>query len=185
MLGLGIVLHYLSNLLAAELNISFWTIYSVISVLMMMFSEYLLHTLELSRITAGSFDFGLWYLCLQLCLTVVNSKKNKNKNQLPNKTITAFIATVLELHISFSYCFCTSHFVINSRGTVGLIDPGVHWNRFVADKMGGAIERDKLHDFSWELHISEIEFELKSNIVPIGKVKKGTFYHSALLFKVC
>ncbi|XP_065587648.1 armadillo repeat-containing protein 3 [Cyrtonyx montezumae] len=56
--------------------------------------------------------------------------------------------------------------------------------QFVADKMGGAIERDKLHNFSWELHISEIQFELKSNIVPIGKVKKGTFYHRALLFKV-
>ncbi|NXY68204.1 ARMC3 protein, partial [Glareola pratincola] len=56
--------------------------------------------------------------------------------------------------------------------------------QFVADKMGGPIERDKLHDFSWELHISEIEFELKSNIVPIGKVKKGTFCHRALLFKV-
>ncbi|NWX98513.1 ARMC3 protein, partial [Nothoprocta ornata] len=56
--------------------------------------------------------------------------------------------------------------------------------QFVADKMGGPIERDRLHDFSWELHISEIEFELKSNVVPIGKVKKGTFYHRALLFKV-
>ncbi|XP_075351634.1 armadillo repeat-containing protein 3 [Mycteria americana] len=55
---------------------------------------------------------------------------------------------------------------------------------FVADKMGGPIERDKLHDFSWELHISEIEFELKCNVVPIGKVKKGTFCHRALLFKV-
>ncbi|KAM9303177.1 armadillo repeat-containing protein 3 [Morus bassanus] len=56
--------------------------------------------------------------------------------------------------------------------------------QFVADKMGGPIERDKLHDFNWELHISEIEFELKCNVVPIGKVKKGTFYHRALLFKV-
>ncbi|XP_065484149.1 armadillo repeat-containing protein 3 isoform X3 [Caloenas nicobarica] len=56
--------------------------------------------------------------------------------------------------------------------------------QFVANKMGGSIERDKLHDFSWELHISEIQFELKCNIVPIGKVKKGTFYHRALLFKV-
>ncbi|XP_030360497.1 armadillo repeat-containing protein 3 isoform X2 [Strigops habroptila] len=55
--------------------------------------------------------------------------------------------------------------------------------QFVADKMGGPIERGKLHDFSWELHISEIEFELKCNVVPIGKVKKGTFYHRALLFK--
>ncbi|CAM9232547.1 unnamed protein product [Bubo scandiacus] len=56
--------------------------------------------------------------------------------------------------------------------------------QFVSDKMGGPVERDKLHDFSWELHISEIEFELKCNVVPIGKVKKGTFYHRALLFKV-
>ncbi|XP_009877694.1 PREDICTED: armadillo repeat-containing protein 3 [Apaloderma vittatum] len=56
--------------------------------------------------------------------------------------------------------------------------------QFVADKMGGPTERNKLHDFSWELHISEIEFELKCNVVPIGKVKKGTFYHRALLFKV-
>ncbi|KAM9232770.1 armadillo repeat-containing protein 3 [Leptosomus discolor] len=56
--------------------------------------------------------------------------------------------------------------------------------RFVADKMGGPIERDKLRDFSWELHISEIEFELKCNVVPVGKVKKGTFCHRALLFKV-
>ncbi|NWH79805.1 ARMC3 protein, partial [Piaya cayana] len=56
--------------------------------------------------------------------------------------------------------------------------------QFVADKMGGRIEKDKLHDFSWELHISEIEFQLKSNVVPIGKIKKGTFYHRALLFKV-
>ncbi|XP_005153028.2 armadillo repeat-containing protein 3 isoform X2 [Melopsittacus undulatus] len=55
--------------------------------------------------------------------------------------------------------------------------------QFVADKMGGPIERDKLYDFSWELHISEIQFELKCNVVPIGKVKKGTFYHRALLFK--
>uniref|UniRef100_A0A8C4UUW9 Armadillo repeat containing 3 n=1 Tax=Falco tinnunculus TaxID=100819 RepID=A0A8C4UUW9_FALTI len=69
-------------------------------------------------------------------------------------------------------------------GQVKAIDPGIHWNRLVADKMGGPIERDKLHDFSWELHISEIEFELKCNVVPIGKVKKGTFYHRALLFKV-
>ncbi|XP_061443062.1 armadillo repeat-containing protein 3 isoform X2 [Rhineura floridana] len=56
--------------------------------------------------------------------------------------------------------------------------------QFVADKMGGPIERDRLHEFSWELHISEIEFELKCNVVPVGKINKGTFYHRALLFKV-
>lgn len=74
--------------------------------------------------------------------------------------------------------------MINTRGIIEVIDPSIYWNRFVANKMGGSIERDKLHDFNWELHISEIEFELKCNIVPIGKVKKGTFYHRALLFKV-
>lgn len=50
--------------------------------------------------------------------------------------------------------------------------------------MGGPIEKDKLHEFSWELHISEIKFEQKCNVIPIGKIKKGTFYHRALLFKV-
>ncbi|KAJ6666739.1 hypothetical protein lerEdw1_020463 [Lerista edwardsae] len=56
--------------------------------------------------------------------------------------------------------------------------------QFVADKMGGPIERDRLHEFSWELHLSEIEYEIKCNVVPIGKINKGTFYHRALLFKV-
>ncbi|MBN3313662.1 ARMC3 protein, partial [Atractosteus spatula] len=56
--------------------------------------------------------------------------------------------------------------------------------KLVADAMGGDVERDKLHEFSWELHLSELKYELKSNIVPIGKIKKGIFYHRALLFKV-
>ncbi|XP_063269833.1 armadillo repeat-containing protein 3 isoform X3 [Prinia subflava] len=56
--------------------------------------------------------------------------------------------------------------------------------QFVADKMGGAVEEEQLHNFCWELDMSAIEFELKSNIVPIGKIKRGTFYHRALLFKV-
>lgn len=50
--------------------------------------------------------------------------------------------------------------------------------------MGGKIPKDKLQDFSWELHISELKFQLKSNVVPIGQIKKGIFYHRALLFKV-
>uniref|UniRef100_A0A6I8QQZ8 Armadillo repeat containing 3 n=1 Tax=Xenopus tropicalis TaxID=8364 RepID=A0A6I8QQZ8_XENTR len=56
--------------------------------------------------------------------------------------------------------------------------------KLVARKMGGPIEKERLHDFSWELHISELKFALKSNVIPIGKIKKGTFYHRALLFKV-
>ncbi|XP_008061832.1 armadillo repeat-containing protein 3 isoform X2 [Carlito syrichta] len=55
--------------------------------------------------------------------------------------------------------------------------------RYVAEKMGGKIQKEKLPDFSWELHISELKFQLKSNVVPIGHIKKGIFYHRALLFK--
>ncbi|OCT75600.1 armadillo repeat-containing protein 3 [Xenopus laevis] len=62
-------------------------------------------------------------------------------------------------------------------------DQVVELAKFVAKKMGGPIEKERLHDFSWELHISELKFALKSNVVPIGKIKKGIFYHRALLFK--
>ncbi|XP_016080178.1 PREDICTED: armadillo repeat-containing protein 3 [Miniopterus natalensis] len=55
--------------------------------------------------------------------------------------------------------------------------------KYVAEKMGGKIPKEKLQDFSWELHISELKFQLKSNVVPIGQIKKGIFYHRALLFK--
>ncbi|XP_058875809.1 armadillo repeat-containing protein 3 isoform X5 [Acipenser ruthenus] len=54
---------------------------------------------------------------------------------------------------------------------------------FVAEKMGGPVERDRLHEFFWELHVSELKFQLQSNVIPIGQIKKGTFYHRALLFK--
>ncbi|KAM5156632.1 armadillo repeat-containing protein 3 [Mantella aurantiaca] len=55
--------------------------------------------------------------------------------------------------------------------------------QFVAERMGGAVEKERLHEFSWELHISELKFDLKSNVIPIGKIKKGIFYHRALLYK--
>ncbi|XP_030674323.1 armadillo repeat-containing protein 3 isoform X1 [Nomascus leucogenys] len=55
--------------------------------------------------------------------------------------------------------------------------------KYVAEKMGGKIPKEKLPDFSWELHISELKFQLKCNVIPIGHVKKGIFYHRALLFK--
>ncbi|XP_069770712.1 armadillo repeat-containing protein 3 isoform X2 [Narcine bancroftii] len=54
---------------------------------------------------------------------------------------------------------------------------------FVSDKMGGPIEKELLHEFLWELHIAELKYELRSNIIPIGKIQKGIYYHRALLFK--
>lgn len=50
--------------------------------------------------------------------------------------------------------------------------------------MGGPIERDALSSFSYELPISQIKVELESNIIPIGRIHSGIYYHRALLFKV-
>ncbi|KAL4230819.1 Armadillo repeat-containing protein 3 [Mactra antiquata] len=54
---------------------------------------------------------------------------------------------------------------------------------FVAERMGGPIERGQLSNFGWELPLSQIKFDLKCNIVPLGKIKAGIHVHRALLFK--
>lgn len=56
--------------------------------------------------------------------------------------------------------------------------------RLVSDTMGGTVARDDLDRFMWEIHLSELKLQLQSNVIPIGRIKKGTFYHRALLFKV-
>lgn len=50
--------------------------------------------------------------------------------------------------------------------------------------MGGPIERGQLSNFGWELPLSQIKFELKNNVIPLGKIKCGIHVHRALLFKV-
>ncbi|XP_015752296.1 PREDICTED: armadillo repeat-containing protein 3-like [Acropora digitifera] len=55
--------------------------------------------------------------------------------------------------------------------------------KFVSDKMGGPVDRESLSTFSYELPISQLKVELNSNIIPIGKIQTGIFYHRALLFK--
>lgn len=54
----------------------------------------------------------------------------------------------------------------------------------VSDRMGSCISRTDLTNFSYELHISELKTQLRSNVIPIGKVRSGIYYHRALLFKV-
>ncbi|KAJ8277011.1 hypothetical protein GJAV_G00070430 [Gymnothorax javanicus] len=56
--------------------------------------------------------------------------------------------------------------------------------KLVSDAMGGAVDRESLHHFLWELHLSELKLELQSNVLPIGRIRKGMFCHRALLFKV-
>ncbi|XP_053198601.1 armadillo repeat-containing protein 3 isoform X2 [Scomber japonicus] len=55
--------------------------------------------------------------------------------------------------------------------------------RLVSRVMGGAVEIEKLHEFPWELHLSELKFEFQSNVIPIGMIGKGIYCHRALLFK--
>ncbi|XP_068604234.1 armadillo repeat-containing protein 3 [Brachionichthys hirsutus] len=55
--------------------------------------------------------------------------------------------------------------------------------RLVSEAMGGAVEMEKLHEFQWMLHISELKFRLQSNVVPIGLIRRGSYGHRALLFK--
>ncbi|ESP02130.1 hypothetical protein LOTGIDRAFT_111572, partial [Lottia gigantea] len=59
----------------------------------------------------------------------------------------------------------------------------IHLAQLVADKMGGPIDRGQVSSFSWELPLSQIKYELKSNVVPIGRLKAGIHVHRALLFK--
>ncbi|KAJ8010803.1 hypothetical protein DPEC_G00078930 [Dallia pectoralis] len=56
--------------------------------------------------------------------------------------------------------------------------------RLVSEAMGGPVAEDSQHNFLWELHIGELRHELRSNVVPIGRIRKGTHCHRALLYKV-
>ena len=83
---------------------------------------------------------------------------------------------------------------LNRKHLMPLINGGVFkiWTCFyslsffsyVSDRMGGDVERSDLTNFSFELHISELKTELASNVIPIGRIKCGIYYHRALLFKV-
>ncbi|XP_065061689.1 armadillo repeat-containing protein 3-like isoform X1 [Rhopilema esculentum] len=54
---------------------------------------------------------------------------------------------------------------------------------FVSSKMGGPIPKDEVPKCSFELPISQLKLELNSNVIPIGEVQIGIYYHRALLFK--
>ena len=56
--------------------------------------------------------------------------------------------------------------------------------RAVANHMGGTVPFSSLDTFATALSVSELKLEAGSNVIPIGKVRMGTYYHRALLFKV-
>jgi len=53
----------------------------------------------------------------------------------------------------------------------------------VSTSLGGSIESRALSDYKFKFKISEKKIELSSNIISIGSIENGTFYHRALLFK--
>ncbi|RMC04891.1 hypothetical protein DUI87_18066 [Hirundo rustica rustica] len=123
----------------------------------------------------------------------VRKGKGKKEEEKPKEVIQVTPTVQEEINLENSHWLPPPDFIlmdyINNASRVILPltttrEQIVALAQFVADKMGGSVEREQLHNFCWELDMSAIEFELKSNIVPIGKIKKGTFYHRALLFKV-
>jgi hypothetical protein len=53
----------------------------------------------------------------------------------------------------------------------------------VSKIMGGPISESQLSDFHFTFRVSELKIAQGSNVIPIGQINKGTFYHRALLFK--
>jgi hypothetical protein len=46
------------------------------------------------------------------------------------------------------------------------------------------VARSDVANLGYELPINELKYEFKSNVIPLGRIKIGTFYHRALLYKV-
>lgn len=81
--------------------------------------------------------------------------------------------------------FMVAHFTIYEQLYFHILCVFSYLHRYVSDRMGSCISRTDLTKFSYELHMSELKTDLGSNVIPIGKIKSGIYYHRALLFKVC
>ena len=76
--------------------------------------------------------------------------------------------------------------VVDSPLVKGISDPAEQaeaLGKFVSEQMGGPVPRDQLSSFNFELPIADLKIQLQSNVVPIGMIKSGIFYHRGLLFK--
>lgn len=50
--------------------------------------------------------------------------------------------------------------------------------------MGGIIALDDITTFGYEVSMIQLKAEIHSNIVPIGRIRKGIYAQRAFLFKV-
>ncbi|KNC96000.1 uncharacterized protein SPPG_08599 [Spizellomyces punctatus DAOM BR117] len=53
----------------------------------------------------------------------------------------------------------------------------------VVQVLGGTVDRARLQDVAYKFKITELKVKLGTNVIPLGQVAHGTFYHRALLFK--
>jgi len=59
-----------------------------------------------------------------------------------------------------------------------------HIAEIVVGALGGCVsDGTKVSDIGFKVHITTLKIACKSNVLPIGLIKHGTFYHRALLFK--
>ena len=54
----------------------------------------------------------------------------------------------------------------------------------VSSRMGGAVSLNQAFKFAFDLPLAEAKLASKTNVIALGKITKGTYYHRALLFKV-
>lgn len=55
---------------------------------------------------------------------------------------------------------------------------------YVSTQMGGPWTSQQGNSFQYQLELAELQAACGSNIVPLGSIKKGTYQHRTLLFKV-
>ena len=54
----------------------------------------------------------------------------------------------------------------------------------VSTRMGGAVSLNEAFKFAFDLPLAEAKLATRTNVIALGKITKGTYYHRALLFKV-
>lgn len=70
--------------------------------------------------------------------------------------------------------------IISMRGTEDAI---ITIANVVALVCGGQVDQTQIANYPFKFRITELKLQNSSNVIPIGTVNKGTFYHRALLFK--
>jgi hypothetical protein len=58
-----------------------------------------------------------------------------------------------------------------------------HVGEVISNHQGGKVDRSRLESFAYSMHIKELKCSNQSNVLHIGSIRKGYFYHRALLFK--